>query len=195
MICYFRDEFPDLPCPLHRMGSDCCEEFFSKNVQFVGNHPLYPFGQMVRNVGHMIRLSQILADPDALKFARAHVKQENVWERQFNENAERASLQEYPLPGEEVKLWEEGITMARNLAASLGITNDYFYSYDYDRPENPGDWFRRPFSSGDHEVLFSRLKEDSVNYMYTEDENADDWDDSTRFSGSQRPAGKCYLAD
>ena len=137
------------------MGSDWCEEFFSKNVQFVGNHS---FGEMVRNVGHIIRLNQIQADPDAPKFARAHVKHENVWERQFNENAERTSLQEYPLPGEEVKLWEEGITMARNLAASLGITNDHFYNYDYDGPADPDDWFRRPFSSGDHELLFRRLK-------------------------------------
>ena len=44
VICYFRDQHPDIPCPLDRMGSDCCEQYFSKHVQAIGNHPVYPFG-------------------------------------------------------------------------------------------------------------------------------------------------------
>ena len=71
MICYFRDQYPDIPCPLDRMGSDCCEQYFSKNIQAIGNHPVYPFGQMVRNVGNMNRLSQIQCDFQAPAFARA----------------------------------------------------------------------------------------------------------------------------
>ena len=102
MICYFRDQYPNIPCPLDRMGSDCCEQYFGKHVQAIGNHPVYPFEQMVRNVGNMNRLSQIQCDFQAPAFARVHMKQENVWGKQFSESTDqRTTLREYPVPVDE----------------------------------------------------------------------------------------------
>lgn len=148
MICYFRDEFLHLPCPLERMGSDCCEEFFSKNMQFIGNHQVFPFGNMLRNVGHMIRLSQIQADPDAPLFARAYVKQENVWKKQFPSDSASATMQEYPVNGEEVSLWQEGSQLARDLATSLGMHKSYFDNHEYNGTEGKHDWFEKLLASG-----------------------------------------------
>eukprot|EP00112_Aurelia_sp_Birch-Aquarium-sp1_P008356 Seg1918.2 transcript_id=Seg1918.2/GoldUCD/mRNA.D3Y31 product="hypothetical protein" protein_id=Seg1918.2/GoldUCD/D3Y31 len=89
LICYMRENFPHVNCRLDLSGSDPCETFFSLNVQWVGNHHNYSYGQMVNNINHMVRLLTIQADPEGPKFSRAHVKQENVWRRQYtNEEPE-----------------------------------------------------------------------------------------------------------
>ena len=75
LICYYRDCFPESPCLLNRTWSDCCEEVLQKWT-ICGNHHVYPYGQMYRNVSHMIRLRQIQADDNAPAFAKAHIKQE-----------------------------------------------------------------------------------------------------------------------
>jgi hypothetical protein len=99
-------------------GSDCCESFFSLNGQWVGNRHNYTYGDMKQNISHMIRLQQIQADPDAPKFARAHIKQENVWGRQFD-NIAPPDLAAYPAPGEEVLAWKEGARQAMDLAREV----------------------------------------------------------------------------
>ena len=192
VICFLRDQYQELECPLDRLGSDCCEDFFSQNVQFIGNHPVYPFGQMVRNVKHMIRLSEIQADPNAPSFMKPHIKQGKVWDKQFHVDAQRASLKEYPEEGEEVKLWEEGIGMARQLAKEVGITPEYFDNYGYDGDEGLHDWFEHPFTSGDHKALFSRLKNNTVNHDMNEE--GDDLDDGSHDS-SGRLCGKIVVLD
>ncbi|CAC5426552.1 unnamed protein product [Mytilus coruscus] len=108
LICFYRDNFPNSQCLLHLTGSDCCEDFFSKNGQFLGNHHVYPYGQMYRNVSHMIRINQIEADDNAPKFAKAHIKQENVWKSQYPGGV-TCSLRDYPALGEEVSAWKIGI--------------------------------------------------------------------------------------
>ena len=42
---------------------------------------------MTTNLPHMIHLEQIAVDNDAPVFARAHIKQENVWKRQYQVEA------------------------------------------------------------------------------------------------------------
>ena len=51
--------------------------------------------------------------------------------------------------------------MARDLACGLGMGPDYFYNYEYVVAENPEDWFKNTFTSGDHNRLFNRRKDDS----------------------------------
>ena len=122
LICYYRDNHANLECPLHLTGSEPCEVYFSANGQWVGNHHNYTFLEMRRNQRHMVRLAQIEADPNGPKFARAHVKQENIWSRQYNlAEEERANLKRYPANGEEVIAWKEGIQMAREMAVSVGM--------------------------------------------------------------------------
>ena len=103
LICYYRDNFPHLECPLHLRGSEPCEVYFSANGQWVGNRHNYTFLKMRRNQKHMIRLVQIQADRNVLKFSRAHVKLENIWCRQYNMAYEQqANLSECRARGAEV---------------------------------------------------------------------------------------------
>ncbi|CAG2238803.1 unnamed protein product [Mytilus edulis] len=125
LICFSRDNFPQQKCELSIVGSDCCEDFFSKNGQFVGNHHVYPYAQMFRNVSHMIRLNQIEVDDNAPAFAKAHIKQENVWHRQAHGGI-LCSLLDYPALGTEIWDWKEGIQMARILARNLGMGPDFY---------------------------------------------------------------------
>ena len=64
LICYYRDNFPHLECPLHLTGSEPLEVYFSANGQWIGNYHNYTFLEMRRNQKHMIRLAQIQADPN-----------------------------------------------------------------------------------------------------------------------------------
>ena len=68
--------------------------------------------------------------------------------------------------------------MARDFVCSLSMGPDYFYNYEYVGAENPEDWFKNPFTSGDHSRLFNRLKDDSVDYETGDDE--DDAEDPQR---------------
>ena len=74
---------------------------------------------MYRDVSHMIRLSQIQADDNASAFAKAHIKQENVWHRQ--NPGVTCSLTDYPVHGQEIDAWKTGIHRARELARDLGM--------------------------------------------------------------------------
>lgn len=121
LIIYMRDNFPNQECHLGLTGSDCCEEFFSINGQWIGNRHAYNYGTMAQNVSHMIRLQTILVNENAPNWAKAHVKQENVWAKQFPVDIPKADLKQYPAPGEEIEAWKAGIEMAKAKAREVGI--------------------------------------------------------------------------
>ena len=108
-----RDNFPDEECRFELTGSDVLEDFWSKNGQWVGNHHNYNFGDLSRNTSHMIRLEQIRVDPDAPEFAKPHPKQESIRAKQYPEGYEKASLDHYPVYGEEIQAWREGMSRAQ----------------------------------------------------------------------------------
>lgn len=73
LISYFRDEHPDLECPLHLTGSDCCERYFSENSSFVQNRHNYTFLDIHTNLGHINRVEEIKAtNPDIKIPIRKH---------------------------------------------------------------------------------------------------------------------------
>ena len=121
LICYMRDNFPNQECRLDLTGSDVLEDFWSKNGQWVGNHHNYNFGDLSRNTSHMIRLEQIRVDPNAPEFAKPHPKQESIWAQQYPVGFEKVRLDQYPDHGEEVQAWREGISVAQELARSVGM--------------------------------------------------------------------------
>ena len=128
-----RDSFPHLECRLDLTGSDVLENFFSKNGKWIGNHHNYSFGQVQRNVSHMIRLEEIRVDPHAPEFAKPHPKQESIWHKQYPERFEKAELKEYPAADKVIEAWQEGIEIARELSTSVGMVsqsralNNWFY--------------------------------------------------------------------
>jgi len=53
LISYFRDEHPNLECPLHLTGTDCCERYFSENGSFVLNRHNYTFLDIHTNLRYI----------------------------------------------------------------------------------------------------------------------------------------------
>ena len=121
LVCFMRDNFPDSECHLAEAGTDCCETTFSSLGQWVGNHHNYTLEDMLRNRSHQIRLEQLRADPNGPKFAKPHPKGESIWHQQKTSVDDNADLKKYPLVGEEIKAWKEGILKARKMAAKVGI--------------------------------------------------------------------------
>ena len=190
MICYMRDCFPDVECRLDLTGSDPCESFFSLNGQWIGNHHNYSILEMERNINHMVRLQQIQADPNAPSFAKAHVKQENVWHKQFN-NFVSPNLREYPQDGEEITAWVEGIQMAQEKARYVGMIPTTFN--DNDDPDDPDDpsqkWFYKPFViEDDSEMLMRSEDADEMDMQQgvTTETGEEPYDESEQLFGNFR---------
>ena len=80
-ICYMRDNCSDIPCRLDLVGSDVVETFWSNNGQWIGNRHVYSFGDLRRNLSHMVSqtLERIKCSPEAPTFAKPHPKQEIIW--------------------------------------------------------------------------------------------------------------------
>jgi len=94
--------------------------------------------QMYRDVSHI----QIQVDDNAPAFAKAHIKQENVWHRQIPGGV-TCSLTDYPAHGQEIDAWKTGIHRARELARDLGmvpINTDLADDDDDDDDDDLG-WF------------------------------------------------------
>ena len=121
-----RDNFPNEECRLDKSGSEPCEVFFSMNGQWVGNHHNYTFAGMVRNVNHMVRLQMMQADPDGPRFSRAHIKQEDVWRKQYENTDTTVNLKDYPAVGAEIELWRDGVKMAREAGKYVGMVPQFF---------------------------------------------------------------------
>ncbi len=158
LICYMRDNFPNVPCRLDLSGTDIVETYWSANGQWVGNRHNYSFGRLSQNASHMIRLDQIRVDPQAPKFARPHPKGEVIWPSQFGGHAPQADLTAYPAPGEDVEAWMDGIAAARDLARDAGMApvddHDTDNNDDSDGDSDHGDddqsWFYYPFRNASH---------------------------------------------
>ena len=189
IICFMRDNFPNHECRLDLSGSDCCEEFFSINGQWVGNHHTYNYAGMQQNVSHMIRLQSILVNPDAPNWAKAHIKQEKVWDKQVDADRERANLRLYPAPGEEITAWLAGIEMAKEKAREVGIQPD-----DDDNNNEDGHWFHIPFDHGDVDLDLMASDED-VERALNESESFSSTTDLQQSDGSQRPNNDAIRSD
>ena len=80
---------------------------------------------MMRNLPHMMRLEQIAIEKNSPVFARAHIKQENVWYKQYeiskNSKIDEDVLKNYPSPADTVTKWKEGMKVAQEMASVLGM--------------------------------------------------------------------------
>ena len=79
LIIHFQDKYLDLAVPLHLIGSDACENFFSKIGGMEGHERAYNFHQLVNTANTLNRLSAAEYKENGLKFGRVHNKMKNVW--------------------------------------------------------------------------------------------------------------------
>lgn len=151
LICFMRDEFPDVECHLELTGTDVVENYFSKCGQWVGNRNNYTYARMERNLRHMIRLEEIRVNPQAPEFARPHPKGELIWAKQYTPPWVQATQLDYPAVGAETDLWLEGKHMAMDLARQGGMLGQDMQEVQEDAPGPPDDppdgmqWFYEPF--------------------------------------------------
>jgi len=63
-----RDLFPNLPIVLHKVGSNCCEDFFSFLGQHVKNKHNFCIGEAIEETSHIRRTKQIKFEGDGPLF-------------------------------------------------------------------------------------------------------------------------------
>jgi hypothetical protein len=98
----FRIHSPNLPCPLYKDGSDCCEKLFSQLGGFGAAATLartYTTEDAQLALPKFLRMETFTVDDEAaLLFAR-HAKQTTVWEKDLLEGevpVAAADLSVYP---------------------------------------------------------------------------------------------------
>ena len=90
----------------------------------------------------MIRLNQIEVDDNAPAFAKAHMKQENVWHIQTpgvgggGGGGQTSTLMDHPLANPEIDEWKNGMVMASEFAKEVGMKPCYFRNDNDDDPDN-----------------------------------------------------------
>jgi hypothetical protein len=67
-IMMMRDMFSKLPIPLQKVGSDCCEDFFSLLGQHVKNKHNFCIGEALERTSHIERTEQIKFEEKGLLF-------------------------------------------------------------------------------------------------------------------------------
>lgn len=117
-----RDFTPQHPVNLSKIGSDCCEDYFSQNGQFVLNKHTYSFGDMLTNLSNLNRLLQIQASPNAPHIKKRHEKQENIWHKGTETPPENPDMRDFPT---DIQLlvdarWRIGNAQAQQLCIKLG---------------------------------------------------------------------------
>ncbi|KAL2620985.1 hypothetical protein R1flu_001190 [Riccia fluitans] len=75
----FRDKFPRMALPLHLLGSDSCEQFFSRVGGMRGYERNYDFGDLLDCASGLNRLAVLEYGKDVVKLSKAHVKQRPLW--------------------------------------------------------------------------------------------------------------------
>ena len=152
------------------MGSDCCEKFFSRHGQWSGNHHTFDIGTMLTNVPHMLRIEKISVGKDSPIFCRAHVKQENVWNKQNGKQegaVDDTIFLQYPSAEETVIKWKEGMAVAKEIARSLQMSPG--------DTDDDTDWFESPHYSGCCKETDEWWDDDERNESATEvDDEAED---------------------
>ena len=136
-----RDFAPDHPACLSKLGTDCCEEYFSANGSFIINKHNYTITDMYRNLGNMNRLQQIFADEEGPDNPKRHRKGENIWAKGNNwpVGVEPPDMKDFPDDQSIIKYWQLGLQEAQEQLRTLGIRPE---SNDMDVKRN--DWFFYP---------------------------------------------------
>ncbi|KAL2632184.1 hypothetical protein R1flu_016870 [Riccia fluitans] len=79
VVKVFRDKFPRMALPLHLLGSDSCEQFFSRAGGMRGYERNYDFGDLLDCASGLNRLAVLEYGVDVIKLSKAHVKQIPLW--------------------------------------------------------------------------------------------------------------------
>ena len=111
-----RDLFPHLPVALHKLGSDCCEDFFSLLGMHVKNKHNFCIGEAVERTSHIERTEQIKYDEDGPLFQESRRRKNLWWEG--NPTSGKYNLQDYVSISNDAlgEAWLSGFRLAQERA-------------------------------------------------------------------------------
>ena len=99
--------------------------------------------------------------------SKAHIKQGDVWRKQYENTDTTVDLKDYPAVGKEIELWRDGVKMAREAAKYVGMVPQFF-SGDHlegDPLDSNQSCFFLPFSSiAENENLLDQMCLDTKLY-------------------------------
>ena len=179
-----RESLPDSPIDFKRLGSDCCETFFSSLGSFVMNKRTYSTMEALESVRSMLTLLRLEAQGH-MQLPKKQRKRKQKWDPGSGDSdgSSRARLHEAWPENEALRCaWNEGCKRARVLATEWGMKP---------RPGRSGgalpEWWRVPQSNdpprpgradGGGGGGVGRSEEDLI-----EDEAASDGDDADSGDG------------
>ncbi|KAL3678263.1 hypothetical protein R1sor_021219 [Riccia sorocarpa] len=80
LLCrMFRDQYPGYEVPLHLLGSDCCEHFFSRVGGMAGYERNYDFGDLMSCASGLNRIAWMEYGEENIQVGKSHVKQRTIW--------------------------------------------------------------------------------------------------------------------
>ncbi|KAL3685277.1 hypothetical protein R1sor_003299 [Riccia sorocarpa] len=80
LVCrLFRDHYPGQKVPLHVMGSDCYEHFFSRVGGMSGYERNYDFGDLLACASGLNMIAWMEFGEDNINVGRSHAKQRTIW--------------------------------------------------------------------------------------------------------------------
>ncbi|KAL3678512.1 hypothetical protein R1sor_021468 [Riccia sorocarpa] len=80
LLCrLFRDNYPGMKVPMHLLGSDCCEHFFSRVGGMSGYERNYDFADLIDCASGLNRLAAMEYGEENLQMGKTHAKQQTIW--------------------------------------------------------------------------------------------------------------------
>ena len=143
IIMASRDFASNHPACLQKLGTDCCEEYFSSNGSFVINKHNYTIMDMFNNLSNMNYLERLFADKEGPENPKKHRKGENIWHKGHKvETDKKPDLKQYPTNDDMVRAWEEGIRMSQRELTSCGVG-----PANADENDDKNAWFYYPHTT------------------------------------------------
>ncbi len=76
-----RNFAPNHPVCLQKIGTDCCEEYFSSSGSFIINKHNYTITDMFNNFSNMNYRPRLFVDEEGPENPKKHRKGENIWHK------------------------------------------------------------------------------------------------------------------
>ena len=145
LIVHFRNRYPHLSVPLHLIGSNSCEIFFSKNEEMVEMERAYDFSEL-------LNCATIEYRENGLKFGHLHNKTANVWAdlHPLQEGQSLADLEDYSgicAHEDVIATLTEGFTKAQSILEELNMITKHVQPRRLKGVTDvEANWFQKPWA-------------------------------------------------
>ena len=159
---------------LAKTGSDCCEDFFSQNGSWIINHHNYTYADMIEMLPKMNRINEIRAMKDGPVIPKGHKKQLNVWDKGNPRIGPAPNLQNFPDDDELSACWNEGLILAQNICAEVGMKPDQEPENELAKLSKRFAWFYHPHLSDKEAEMLSEMVDDDDEDTDTDDDDKEE---------------------